>query len=80
MREIKDDDEIRLMQKAIDISIAGHKASMKSARPGMMEYELEAAMEYSFKQLGAEEAWLSDADFVPVYSQLSLSCFCKRHK
>jgi len=55
MREIKDNDEIRLMQKAIDISISGHKASMKSAKPGMMEYELEAAMEYSFKQLGAED-------------------------
>ena len=55
MREIKDNDEIRLMQKAIDISISGHKASMKSAKPGMMEYELEAVMEYSFKQLGAED-------------------------
>jgi len=55
MREIKDDDEIRLMKKAIDISIEGHKAVMQQAKPGMNEYEIEAIMEYTFKRLGAED-------------------------
>lgn len=55
MREIKDPDELRMMQKAIDISIEGHLASMKAAKPGMTEYEIEAVMEYTFKRLGAED-------------------------
>jgi len=55
MRETKDTSELRLLQRAIDISIAGHLAAMRSARPGMKEYELEAVMEYEFKRLGAED-------------------------
>ena len=55
MREVKDEDELRLMQKAIDISIEGHKAVMQQAKPGMNEYEIEAIMEYTFKRLGAED-------------------------
>ncbi len=55
MREIKDADEIRLMQKAIDISAEGHIETMKNAKSGMNEYEIEAIMEYTFKRLGAED-------------------------
>lgn len=55
MREIKDADELRLMQKAIDISAEGHIETMKKAKPGMNEYEIEAIMEYTFKRLGAED-------------------------
>lgn len=55
MREVKDTCELRLMQKAIDISIEGHRAMMKGARPGMKEYELEALMEYTFKRLGSQD-------------------------
>lgn len=55
LREGKDADELRLMQKAIDISMEGHRATMRAARPGMKEYELEATMEYEFKRRGAED-------------------------
>lgn len=55
MREIKDADEIRLMKKAIDISIEGHVSAMKQAKAGITEYELEAMMEYTFKKEGAED-------------------------
>ncbi len=55
MREIKDSDELRLMKKAIDISAEGHIESMKQAKAGMKEYEIEAIMEYTFKRLGAED-------------------------
>jgi Xaa-Pro aminopeptidase len=54
-REVKDTAELRLMQRAIDISIEGHYAMMRGARPGMKEYELEALMEYHFKRGGAED-------------------------
>jgi len=55
MREVKDTAELRLMQRAIDISIEGHYSLMRGARPGMKEYELEALMEYAFKRQGAED-------------------------
>ncbi|HYF02412.1 MAG TPA: aminopeptidase P N-terminal domain-containing protein, partial [Patescibacteria group bacterium] len=55
MREIKDAEEIALMQTAIDITNEGFKKTMASARPGMAEYQLEAMMEYIFKNLGAED-------------------------
>ena len=55
MREIKDVDEIRIMKKAIDISMKGHVAAMQAAKPGISEYELEAMMEYVFKKEGAED-------------------------
>lgn len=55
MREIKDADELRLMRKAIAISIEGHLAAMRAAKPGMFEYEIEAEMEYGFKRGGAED-------------------------
>jgi len=55
MREVKDTSELRLMQKAIDISIEGHRAAMQGVRPGMTEYQIEAIMEYTFKKHGAED-------------------------
>lgn len=55
MREIKDADELRLLKKTIEISCAGHRAVMQSAKPGMFEYEAEAVMESTFRTLGAED-------------------------
>jgi Xaa-Pro aminopeptidase len=55
MRVIKSPAEIALMRRAIDISIEAHRETIRHARPGMHEYELEAIMEYNFKRLGAEE-------------------------
>jgi Xaa-Pro aminopeptidase len=55
LREIKDADEIRLMRKAVDISIKGHIQAMQKARPGMKEYQIEAEMEHGFHSHGAED-------------------------
>jgi len=54
-REIKDSAELRLLKKAIDISVEGHLATIKAVRAGMDEYEAEALMEGTFKRLGAED-------------------------
>ena len=54
MRVIKSPEELRLMRRAIDISIEGHRATIGGARPGMHEYELAAIMEYQFHRLGSE--------------------------
>lgn len=54
MREVKDEDEIRLLKKAVDISVEGHSQLMKNAVAGIREYEAEALMEYHFHKNGAE--------------------------
>jgi Xaa-Pro aminopeptidase len=54
MRLVKDADEIARMRKAADISAAGHIAAMQVARPGMWEYEIEAAVEAAFRRNGAD--------------------------
>ncbi|HPI73543.1 MAG TPA: Xaa-Pro aminopeptidase, partial [bacterium] len=45
LRQIKSDAEIRLLQKAVDITAAGLREAIKSAEPGMYEYELQAVIE-----------------------------------
>jgi Xaa-Pro aminopeptidase len=41
------------MQRAADIAAEAHVEVMKSARPGMMEYEVEAMVEAYFRKAGA---------------------------
>src|SRR6478672_10995375 len=53
MRVFKSDDEIELMQKAADIPAEAHVEAMKTVRPGMKEYEVEALVERIFRQQGA---------------------------
>jgi Xaa-Pro aminopeptidase len=54
MRVVKDADEIVRLRRAVDISVAGHIAAMRAARPGMFEYEIEAALEEGFRRNGAD--------------------------
>ncbi len=55
MRVIKSPAEIALMRRADSITVEAHRATMRAARPGMHEYELEAIMEYTFRRLGSED-------------------------
>ena len=52
MRRIKDAGEMEIMQKALDAWGAGIKAAMKAAKPGMFEYEIEAAAIGEFRRRG----------------------------
>jgi Xaa-Pro aminopeptidase len=54
MRLVKDADELARMRKAVDISVLGHIAAMQAARPGVWEYEIEAALEAEFRRNGAD--------------------------
>ncbi len=54
MRAVKDADEIARLRIAVNISVAGHVAAMRTARPGMYEYELEAVLEDGFRRNGAD--------------------------
>lgn len=52
MRLVKSTAEIALMQTAADISAQAHMRAMQTVRPGMMEYALEAEINYVFGQRG----------------------------
>jgi Xaa-Pro aminopeptidase len=54
LRLVKDSSEVARLRRAVEISLEGHLAAMRVARPGAWEYELEAAAEYEFRRLGAE--------------------------
>jgi Xaa-Pro aminopeptidase len=53
LRARKSPAELAFLQKAADISSEGHRAAMLTANPSH-EYELRAALEYTFTKLGAE--------------------------
>ena len=56
-RLVKDRDELKLMQRAADISVAAHQAAMRAVRPGMREYELQAEVERVFRMNDAVPAY-----------------------
>ena len=59
MRLFKDREELKLMQRAADISIEAHRAAMHAAKPGIHEYELQAELERVFRRHDAEPAYAS---------------------
>lgn len=54
MRKVKSDWELKSLRKAIDITSEAHKEAMKSAQPGMGEYEIEAVIEYTYRKHGVQ--------------------------
>ncbi len=54
MRLIKNDGDWTMgLQRAIDISVAAHREAMRSVRPGMEEYEVQAVFQYVFRKNGS---------------------------
>lgn len=53
-RLIKDDDELRRLRRAIDITAEAQREAMAAVQPGMWEYQIEAIIEYVFRRNGAE--------------------------
>jgi Xaa-Pro aminopeptidase len=54
LRLVKDGDEIIRLRRAAGITAEALTESMKAAKPGIWEYELEALIEYTFRRNGAE--------------------------
>ena len=54
LRLRKDAEEIATMRRAAAITRLGHLAGMRATRPGMFEYELEAAIEHAYHAAGAQ--------------------------
>ena len=59
MRLHKDAQEIALMQIASDISADAHTQAMKTVKPGMMEYALDAELNYIFGKNGCVPSYNS---------------------
>ncbi|BDU17966.1 aminopeptidase P N-terminal domain-containing protein [Lysobacter auxotrophicus] len=59
LRLFKDRDEVRLMQRAADISVLAHETAMLAARPGIHEYQLQAEVERVFRSHDADPAYSS---------------------
>lgn len=61
LRRCKSKAEIACLQQAADHSTVAHHAAMQVCRPGAMEYELEATLEYHFRRQGCS---------APAYSSI----------
>jgi Xaa-Pro aminopeptidase len=59
LRLFKSKDELKLMQRAADISVAAHEAVMRAARAGIPEHMLQAELEYVFRRHQAVPAYSS---------------------
>ena len=55
IRVIKSAQEVELLQKAGDITGEAFLAMLRNVRPGMMEYELEAHLDYTYKKNGCRD-------------------------
>lgn len=53
LRLVKTDYERKMLEESARISAEAHRSGMKTARPDVWEYEVQAAMEYVFKKDGA---------------------------
>jgi Xaa-Pro aminopeptidase len=58
MRLFKSRAEIALMNRAARIAVAAHRRAMRTCRPGVREYELEAEFLHEFRRHGAECSYL----------------------
>jgi len=54
MRQVKSASELKLIERAVDLSVDAHLEAMRMMRPGLYEYEMAARMEYVHKRGGCE--------------------------
>ena len=54
LRMIKSKTEIALIRNAAEISVKAHQRAMEVARPGRLEYEIEAEIDYVFRSNGGD--------------------------
>ncbi|MCC6772217.1 MAG: aminopeptidase P N-terminal domain-containing protein [Gemmatimonadaceae bacterium] len=54
LRGTKSAAELELIRKAIAISMDAHREAMRTVKPGMNEFEIQAVVEYTFRRYGAD--------------------------
>lgn len=53
LRKIKDEEELRLMRKAAELTGEGMKVAYETVKPGVREYEVAAEIEYAMRSKGS---------------------------
>lgn len=53
LRDVKDEKELRYLRKAAEITSEGMKTAFEVIRPGLLEYEVAAEIEYAMRKLGS---------------------------
>jgi Xaa-Pro dipeptidase len=53
LRKVKDEQEIKLMRKAGELTSKGMKAAYETIKPGVREYEVAAEIEYAMRKKGS---------------------------
>jgi len=53
LRKVKDEEEIKLMRKAGELTSEGMKAAYETIKPGVREYEVAAEIEYAMRRKGS---------------------------
>lgn len=56
MREVKTEEELALLRRAVDITTTAHVEAIRALQPGWAEYEIQAVIEYTFRRMGSERA------------------------
>jgi len=54
MRQVKSASELKLIERAVELSVDAHLEAIRMMRPGLDEYEVAARMEYIHKRGGCE--------------------------
>jgi Xaa-Pro aminopeptidase len=54
LRLVKRTEEVNVMKRIAKISASAHRRAMEVCRPGMMEYEIAAEIEYAFRKAGCD--------------------------
>src|SRR5207244_9759824 len=54
LRQVKSDTEVALLDKAIQITLKAQQAAARAIAPNVIEYEVQAAIEFEFTRNGAE--------------------------
>jgi Xaa-Pro aminopeptidase len=57
LRRVKDREEVRKIQEAVDVVGEGHARIMRMVRPGLREYQLEAELEHAWRSRGGTPAF-----------------------
>ncbi|MGI9014326.1 MAG: aminopeptidase P N-terminal domain-containing protein [Phycisphaerales bacterium] len=53
MRSVKSSAEVRMLQKAVDITAAGYTAVLENMQPGMSEFDIQQLLEHAYKTNGS---------------------------
>lgn len=69
MRLVKDEAEVATMRRAAEIASAAHERAMRTTRPGMMEYEIEAELMHEFRRSGAQSP-----SYTPIVASGANAC------